>query len=463
MVKGTNAAGGKSRTADWPPAASTGVAGSDGNEGSMGMENWGRVIEYLEWKPDEAALIRQIDWAELSRTLVPAFYERIRAVPDLDAKVRAHTSYDRLQQTLEDYVRRLDEPPVGSAYEERLRRIGETHARIGLAPEWYLGAYRLFWQQVSELLDRRWPDATPEKLSVRSAVFKRLTADMIQAIGTYEERTLAIDAARQEAERQVRAQMDAMTTAQEHLAGLSEHLAAMSQETTSAAADMTGNLAQLAQVTRGLVAGAQAVVQAADQGDVALEAVKAQTDTVRRTVNDVTQSAQALEASAGDIDEAVTVISDIARQTNLLALNAAIEAARAGDAGRGFAVVADEVKKLSDGSQQSAKAIRKTLDAIRTRIQDLLRVVDEATAAVEGNRQAVGQVTVSFGVIRERIQEAQEQIAAADQMAQQLGTAADQVKAASEETAKLATNVAEVTDSLQRTATRGKELTASAV
>jgi len=62
------------------------------------------------------------------------------------------------------------------------------------------------------------------------------------------------------------------------------------------------------------------------------------------------------------INEAITVIDQIAFQTNILSLNAAVEAATAGEAGKGFAVVAQEVRNLASRSAEAAKDIKKIVE-----------------------------------------------------------------------------------------------------
>ena len=62
------------------------------------------------------------------------------------------------------------------------------------------------------------------------------------------------------------------------------------------------------------------------------------------------------------IDEAISIIDQIAFQTNILSLNAAVEAATAGEAGKGFAVVAQEVRNLANRSADAAKEIKELVE-----------------------------------------------------------------------------------------------------
>ncbi|MFN3820560.1 methyl-accepting chemotaxis protein [Blastomonas sp.] len=93
------------------------------------------------------------------------------------------------------------------------------------------------------------------------------------------------------------------------------------------------------------------------------------------------ETADQLQAVAGEISDILSLITHIAKQTNLLALNATIEAARAGEAGRGFAVVAQEVKNLANQTQSAAASVENRLGSIAS----MTREVSGAIVSVDGH------------------------------------------------------------------------------
>ena len=70
------------------------------------------------------------------------------------------------------------------------------------------------------------------------------------------------------------------------------------------------------------------------------------------------------------INEAISIIDQIAFQTNILSLNAAVEAATAGEAGKGFAVVAAEVRNLASRSAEAANEIKSIVLTATTKAKE---------------------------------------------------------------------------------------------
>jgi len=82
------------------------------------------------------------------------------------------------------------------------------------------------------------------------------------------------------------------------------------------------------------------------------------------------ESMEEINTKVSSINEAITVIDQIAFQTNILSLNAAVEAATAGEAGKGFAVVAQEVRNLASRSAEAAKEIKDLVEDANTKANE---------------------------------------------------------------------------------------------
>ncbi len=95
-----------------------------------------------------------------------------------------------------------------------------------------------------------------------------------------------------------------------------------------------------------------------------------------------------LQKRSTEIDQVLSVISDIAAQTNLLALNASIEAAQAGDAGRGFAVVADEIRALAESSKKSAMEIETLVSGVQKDTKEAVRSMNNLDEKVSSSQKS---------------------------------------------------------------------------
>lgn len=354
--------------------------------------DWNQYVIFLEWDAADAPQLAQVPWTRVADTVTPAFYDKIRGIPTLDALIRQYSSYDRLESSFRTYISSLGIPPVGSVYETQIRRIAQTHVRIGLTPDWYLGAYRLIWTTAQAAI----PTDTVERTAIFAAVSKRLMADIVLTITIYQSLLDERSASLEQVTR-------TMTSVQTDLDAQALQLANTAEQTQTAVSQMVDTLTQIATKSQVLTQTVtQAAVQATD-GVGAMTVLHDKTRIVDGVLEGVASAGQALTAQTQAIGQATTLIRGIAQQTNLLALNAAIEAARAGEAGRGFAVVADEVKKLSQESQKATATIDETVTGIKDHLQQLQQVVTQALDAQRASSDQSTTVTHALTGIQQQV------------------------------------------------------------
>lgn len=401
--------------------------------------------------------------------ILTEFYDKIRRTPD----VRKFFNTDRMMDGAKSGQLRhwttIAEGDFDHRYVESVRAIGNTHARIGLEPRWYIGGYAFILERLirSALkgnssggrfgLGKRDDSRAADQIA---ALIKAVLLDMDFAISIY------LEASEESKRRTVMELADRFETS---VAGVVAAVADQAVELESTARDMSTTASQAS-------AQSTTVAAAAEQATANVTIVAASADEMGKSVAEIAhqvnhstaiaaqavQRAQAtnqtidrLARSAEKIGEVVSLISDIAGQTNLLALNATIESARAGEAGRGFAVVASEVKSLATQTAKATDDIASQIQEIQaiTRdsvaaINDIQRIIDEMNAvsvainaAVEEQSAATQEIARNTSEAANGAQDVSRNISDVLHGAQQTGAASAQVVSASQELGRQAENL----------------------
>jgi len=364
------------------------------------------------------------------------FYDRMRATPEASRFFGGEPQIARAKGSQGKHWEAISSGQFDAGFMENVRKVGLRHAKIGLAPKWYIGGYSIIFEHLLiSILREIWPkglfgrdrDARAEEVgSAIGALGKAVLLDIDLAISVYLEALEAerakSEAAKREGDAAAQAAMKAIATGLTNLAAkqltyrvssdMPPAFEKLQTDFNSALSLLQQALLTVFQCADAITAGTGDIASAADdlsrrteQQAANLEETAAALEELTATIGKTAEGAKhareivnqakgraqksgevvemavaamsRIQKSSAEIGQIIGVIDEIAFQTNLLALNAGVEAARAGDSGRGFAVVASEVRALAQRSADAAKQIKALITTSNTEVQAGVKLVAE--------------------------------------------------------------------------------------
>ncbi|MFX4277295.1 methyl-accepting chemotaxis protein [Aliarcobacter butzleri] len=210
--------------------------------------------------------------------------------------------------------------------------------------------------------------------------------------------------------------VDKLNLSSNEAAASLEETAAALEEITSNVRNNTQNIAQMAKLSSEVTKLANDGENFANQTTVAMDEINNQVNLV---------------------NEAISIIDNIAFQTNILSLNAAVEAATAGEAGKGFAVVAQEVRNLASRSAEAAQDIKTIVENATIKANQGKSI---ATNMIGGYKELNHSISQTINLINDIQNASKEQLSGIEQ----INDAVTQLDRQTQQNASIATQTQDI-------------------
>jgi methyl-accepting chemotaxis protein len=222
--------------------------------------------------------------------------------------------------------------------------------------------------------------------------------------------------------------INTLTSASSNLSISSTQQASSLEETAAALEEITSTIINNAEHTGKMSTFAKDVNVSVEHG--------------HKLATQTASSMQELNKEVFAINDAISVIDQIAFQTNILSLNAAVEAATAGEAGKGFAVVAGEVRNLASRSAEAAKEIKALVESATSKADHGKAIADEM---IDGYKNLDKNITNTIELIDDVTKASIEQRTGIEQ----INDAVTQLDQATQENAQAASDINEMAKDIQ--------------
>ncbi|KHK91749.1 globin-coupled sensor protein [Novosphingobium malaysiense] len=418
--------------------------------------------------------------------ILDRFYDEVRADPARASFFPSRQLMDSARSRQLKHWIDLFSGSVNQAYLDRAERIGQTHARIGLEPAFYIGGYASI---LAELVERELSHSIGGALGKAKArkigtLIKMALLDMELATSAY---LTAKDHSRdvtlrslsnaledvskgdltaelgglpkefEQIERDFSVMRESISDALGGVAATSEQVNVGASEIRSASDDLSRRtesqaaaLEESAAALNQLTSGVQTAAQGASQVNRSVSEAEAEAREGGKVVEDAVAAMDGIQKSSQEIGSFVNVIDSIAFQTNLLALNAGVEAARAGDAGKGFAVVATEVRALAQRSAEAAQSIKDLIGDSEKQVERGVTLVGRTGDVFNRIAEKVSGITGLAAEISELSQQQAGQLSQVNSAVSDMDRMTQQNAAMVEQATAAARNLAQQAEELAR-------------
>ncbi|GCD54173.1 methyl-accepting chemotaxis protein [Acetobacter pasteurianus] len=413
-------------------------------------------LSFLGIADDEREILSRLR-SELGPILDVAldkFYQRVNLTPELGHFFKNEEMMHSAQLRQKEHWETILSGVFGKKYIDNVIRIGTTHAKIGLDPQWYIAGYAILLDCIIQQLtaraaqkaSRRNKSADLERLGKDlGTLIKVALLDMDLSISIYLDK---LRDEREKAEKDSNAALEVISQAIEKVAQgdmsvtldkmvsekaprltksfnllkdgiggivseIREASGLVGDSTTSISHDVDSVISQtdlqvelIAKITAATAALEASISSVSKQTLAAEDAVKKcaiATENGNKNINDASEAMRQISAAWKTISDLVNSIDGIATQTNLLALNASVEAARVGEHGRGFSVVAEEIRKLSARTKKAAEDISARARQSEALIKGATASVEKTERLLEGINADVSAVSGAVSLINDEV------------------------------------------------------------
>ncbi|MCK5110146.1 MAG: methyl-accepting chemotaxis protein [Arcobacteraceae bacterium] len=215
----------------------------------------------------------------------------------------------------------------------------------------------------------------------------------------------------------------------------------LNNNSNEAAASLEETSAALEEITSNISHNTDNVVKMSGYANQVTTSANGGQELARQT----TTAMNEIDEQVNAINDAISVIDQIAFQTNILSLNAAVEAATAGEAGKGFAVVAQEVRNLASRSAEAANEIKSLVENATTKANDgkviadkMIKGYDELNENISKTIELISDVEMASKEQQSGIVQINDAVTTLDQQTQQNASIASQTNDVAVQTDEIA-------------------------